>query len=100
MSSTKANPHASARVAAFDDSGVPTRVTDTSPLPVTSSGTTNVISTLNSRASATQTISKEFKSHIKIKALTDLWFRAKASASAAIEVSLDFYLVDADSEGA
>ena len=46
------------------------------------------------------TVEKEFKSHIKIKALTDVWFRAKGSAASAIEVSLDFYLVDADSSGA
>jgi hypothetical protein len=51
-------------------------------------------------SSATEAIVKDFKSHIKIKALTDIWFRAKASANAAIEVSLDFYLVDADSSGA
>ena len=44
-------------------------------------------------------IEKVFKSHIKIKALTDIWFRAKASATSKIEVSLDFYLVDADSNG-
>jgi len=45
-------------------------------------------------------ISKEFKSHIKIKGLTDLWFRGLGSAASAIEVYLDFYLVDADSDGA
>jgi hypothetical protein len=43
---------------------------------------------------------KVFKSHIKIKALTDLWFRAKASANSSIQVALDFYLVDEDSSGA
>jgi hypothetical protein len=42
----------------------------------------------------------KFKSHIKIKALTDLWFRAVASASSSAEVHLDFYLVDADEDGA
>lgn len=51
-------------------------------------------------ASITSTVTKIFKSHIKIKALTDVWFRAVASGSAAVEVSLDFYLVDADSQGA
>ena len=45
-------------------------------------------------------VAKEFKSHIKIKALTDLWFRAKASATSSIQVTLDFYLVDADTNGA
>lgn len=45
-------------------------------------------------------IAKEFKSHIKIKALTDIWFRAKASATSKIAVSLDFYLVDTDADGA
>ena len=47
-------------------------------------------------------IVKEFKSHIKIKALTDIFFRARTntSGSSLIEVSLDFYLVDADASGA
>lgn len=49
---------------------------------------------------ATEAIEKEFKSHIKIKALTDVWFRAEASATAAIEVDLDFYLVDENASGA
>jgi len=44
---------------------------------------------------------KDFKSHIKIKALTDVWFRAESSTGTnKIEVSLDFYLVDADASGA
>ena len=47
-----------------------------------------------------QALSKEFKSHIKIKALTDIWFRAEGSSASKIAVSLDFYLVDADSSGA
>lgn len=51
-------------------------------------------------ANITSSVEKVFKSHIKIKALTDVWFRAKASGAAAVEVSLDFYLVDADSDGA
>jgi len=45
-------------------------------------------------------IEKEFQSHIKIKALTDLYFRAKGSATSKIEVWCDFYLVDANSVGA
>ena len=47
----------------------------------------------------TQSLTKEFKSHIKIKSLADIWFRAKATSTSAVEVSLDFYLVDADSDG-
>lgn len=46
------------------------------------------------------TIEHEFKSHIKIKALTDIWFRAKASATSKIEVDLDFFLLDENAEGA
>ncbi len=45
-------------------------------------------------------IAKEFKSHIKIKALTDVWFRAKASAVSKVQVSLDFYLLDENAAGA
>jgi len=42
-----------------------------------------------------------FKSHIKIKELTDLWFRAEAEgASTRIDVKCHFYLVDADASGA
>jgi len=37
---------------------------------------------------------------VKIKALTDLWFRAKGSATSKVSVDLDFYLVDADASGA
>lgn len=40
-----------------------------------------------------------FPSHIKIKPLTDIWFRATATNTSALEVSLDFYLVDEDSAG-
>lgn len=40
-----------------------------------------------------------FNSYIKIKGLTDVWFRAKASAVSKIQVLLDFYLVDANSDG-
>ena len=47
-----------------------------------------------------ESISKEFKSHIKIKPLTDIWFRAKGSAASAVEVSMDFYLLDQDAVGA
>ena len=45
-------------------------------------------------------VDKPFKAHIKIKALTDVFFRAKGSAASKVEVWLDFYLVDADSNGA
>jgi hypothetical protein len=45
-------------------------------------------------------ITKTFKSHIKIKGLTDLWFRAQASgAGSKISVHLDYYLVDANVNG-
>ena len=45
-------------------------------------------------------VEKEFKSHIRIKSLTDIWFRAKSSTGTSkIEASLDFYLVDEDSNG-
>jgi len=44
---------------------------------------------------------ERFKSHIKIKALTDIWFRAEAEgAGTRIDVKLHFYLVDADASGA
>jgi len=45
-------------------------------------------------------IIKNFKSHVKIKKLTDIWFRAKGSATSKIEVSLDFYLLDENLSGA
>jgi hypothetical protein len=46
-------------------------------------------------------VEKEFKSHIKIKALTDLWFRAEGNgATSGVAVWLDYYLVDANSSGA
>ena len=46
-------------------------------------------------------IDKEFKSHIKIKALTDLFFRAEGNGQASgVAVWLDYYLVDADADGA
>ena len=42
-----------------------------------------------------------FKSHIKIKQLTDLWFRAKSSTSTIrVDVKLHFYLLDRDASGA
>lgn len=44
-------------------------------------------------------VRKDFPSHIKIKPLTDLWFRAKGSATSKIEVWLDFYLVDTNPGG-
>jgi len=47
-------------------------------------------------------VKKTFKSHIKIKALTDLFFRGTTTDATGIpiSVSLDFYLVDADASGA
>jgi len=46
-------------------------------------------------------IREVFKSHIKIKGLTDLFFRAKAEAAGTrVDVKLHFYLLDANSEGA
>ncbi len=45
-------------------------------------------------------VKKEFKSHVKIKGLTDLFFRAKGSADVEVDVHLDFYLLDANSDGA
>ena len=51
-------------------------------------------------AEATGEVRKTFKSHIKIKQLTDMFFRAQASGAATkIAVSLDFYLLDRNSEG-
>lgn len=49
-----------------------------------------------------KTTEKVFKSHIKIKALTDLWFRARASSgtTSKLSVSLDFYLLDENASGA
>lgn len=46
-------------------------------------------------------IEKEFKSHRKIKALADLWFRAEGTgAVSGVDVELDFYLKDEDADGA
>lgn len=46
-------------------------------------------------------VNKVFKSHIKIKQLTDIWFRAKASGQTnRVDVSLDFYRLTRDSDGA
>ena len=46
-------------------------------------------------------VMKVFKSHIKIKNLTDLWFRAKPSGTnSKVSVALDFYLLDEDASGA
>lgn len=46
-------------------------------------------------------VEKEFKTHIKIKALTDLWFRAEGSSGASgVSVWLNYYLVDEDASGA
>lgn len=45
-------------------------------------------------------ILKVFESHIKIKALTDVFFRAEGNVnSAGCTVWLDYYLVDADADG-
>ena len=44
---------------------------------------------------------KRFKSHIKIKQLTDIWFRAIGSGNDnKISVTLDFYLLDGNASGA
>ncbi len=46
-------------------------------------------------------VEKEFKSHIKIKALADIFFRAQGTgAVSGVDVELDYYLVDADASGA
>ena len=46
-------------------------------------------------------VEKEFKSHIKIKALADLWFRAEGvGAVSGVDVELDYYLLDQNSSGA
>ena len=46
------------------------------------------------------TIPITFKSFIKIKALSDIWFRAQASTGGTkIQVQLEFFLVDANAEG-
>lgn len=45
-------------------------------------------------------VTKTFKSHIKIKGLTDVFFRAQASGSGTkISVHMDFYLLDANASG-
>jgi hypothetical protein len=44
-------------------------------------------------------VEKEFKSHLKVKSLADVWFRAKASATSKIEVYLEFYVINANSSG-
>lgn len=46
-------------------------------------------------------IEKVFKSHIKIKALADIFFRAEGNgANSGVAVSCDYYLVDANASGA
>ena len=46
-------------------------------------------------------VEKEFKSHIKIKALADLFFRAEGQGGVSgVDAELDYYLVDADADGA
>ena len=45
-------------------------------------------------------VEKEFNSFIKVKSLTDIWFRAEGTVnSAGVSVSLEYYLVDEDAEG-
>lgn len=44
-------------------------------------------------------VTKDFNSYLKIKPLTDIWFRSKASAASAVEVYLDFILVDENADG-
>ena len=47
-----------------------------------------------------ETITKRFKSHIKIKQLTDIWFRVfSSSTNSKVSVSLDFYLLDRNADG-
>ena len=45
-------------------------------------------------------VEKVFKAHLKIKALTDVFFRALGAATPRVEVYLDFYLLDQDASGA
>ncbi len=46
-------------------------------------------------------VEKEFKSHIKIKSLADIFFRAQGTgAVSGVDVELDFYLLDEDASGA
>jgi hypothetical protein len=46
-------------------------------------------------------VEKEFKSHIKIKALADIYFKAEGNGqTSGVAVWCDYYLVDADSDGA
>lgn len=48
-----------------------------------------------------EAVDRDFKSHIKIKQLTDVWFRAQGSGTnSKISVSLDFYLLDQNDDGA
>jgi len=42
---------------------------------------------------------KPVKSHIKVKPLADIWFRAKATGASKIEVHVDFYLLNEDDSG-
>ncbi len=45
-------------------------------------------------------VSKRFKSHIKVKQLTDIFFRAQNSGTGGkVAVSLDFYLLDQNADG-
>ena len=46
-------------------------------------------------------IEKIFNSHIKIKELTDLWFRAEGNGqTGGVSVWMDYYLIDSDAGGA
>lgn len=46
-------------------------------------------------------IEKIFQSHIKIKALADLWFRAEGNGqTGGVSVWMDYYIVDANARGA
>ncbi len=67
-----------------------------------SSGDVSPRRVLWQESAVNSTIVKEFKSHIKIKALADIWFRARtiSAGTSLIEVSLDFYLLDENASGA
>ncbi len=46
-------------------------------------------------------VEKEFKAHIKLKSLTDIFFRAEGNGQASgVAVWMDYYLLDADAVGA
>ena len=67
----------------------------------TSSADTSPLRILWSEQLIKANLIHEFKSHQKIKSLADIWFRAKAdTGTALVAVTLDYYLLDADSAGA